>query len=106
MPRKDLESHVWQRLSARKHFVGRRICDRLTRRTIRAWDHDVPRLTRIEDQVFSEARQEMGLGIIAAWLLSALLSEIVRLVWEWFTSSEANRGLLYVYQGEMATDEC
>jgi hypothetical protein len=28
------------------------------------------------------------------------------LVWEWFTSSEANRGLLYVYQREMATDEC
>ena len=104
--RSDLEAYVYDNLPAGRFLVGRRVCDRLTRRAIRAWDHDVPRLMRIEDQVCKEARDEMGLGIVAGWLLSMLVSEIVRLLWEWFRSGNANRALMYAYQQEITNDEC
>lgn len=106
MSRSTLEDEVWRQLSARKWLVGRRACQRLTRRTLRAWDRDVPRLMRIEDQVWREAKDDMQLGIIATWLLSALVSEIVRLVWEWFKASHANKVMLYAYQRELPDDEC
>jgi hypothetical protein len=104
--RSDIEDRVWGALSARKWLVGRRACNRLTRRTIRAWDRDVPRLSRIEDQVRWEATQDMQLGIIATWLLSALVAEVVQLVWEWFTSNHAAKVMLYAYQRELSDDEC
>ena len=106
MSRADIEDQVWRSLSARKWLVGRRACARLTRRTIRAWDRDVPRLMRIEDQVRWEAQRDMQLGVIATWLLSALVAEIVKLVWEWFKDSQANKVLLYAYQRELPDDDC
>ncbi len=106
MSRATLEDDVWRRLSARKWLVGRRACQRLTRRTLRAWDRDVPRLMRIEDQVRWEAERDMQLGIIATWLLSALVAEIVKLVWEWCKDSQANKVLLYAYQRELPDDDC
>jgi hypothetical protein len=106
MSRTSLEEHVWSSLSVRKHALGRRVCDRLTRRAIRAWDRDVPRIARIEDQLRFEARQDMQLGVIASWLLAAVITEIVKALLAWFRSSHANLCLMYGYQRELHDDDC
>lgn len=106
MSRTALEDHVWRNLSARKWAVGRVMCNRLTRRAIRAWDRDVPRLMRISDQVEFEARQDIQMGVIASWLLAALINEIVRALWEWFNSTHANKCLMFGYQRELPNDDC
>lgn len=105
MSRADVEEFVWRNLSARRIVVGRAIADRLTRRAIRAWHHDVPRLPLIGSQVEAEARAEIEMGFLASLLLSAIVSEIVQALWHWFNQSNGNRCLLYGFQREMATDE-
>lgn len=106
MSRWDVEQFVWQRLSGRKWLVGRRVCDRLTRRAIRQWDQDVPRLNRIAAQVEAEAREDIQMGVIAAWLLSALIQELVHQLWVWFNQSHATRCLMYGFQRELCHDDC
>lgn len=105
MPRSDVESYVWRRLSARRWVVGKAICDRLTRRAIREWDRDVPRLTAIGERVEAGAKQDVQMGILASWLLAAIVNEIVHALWQWFNSSHANRCLMFAYQREMPDDE-
>lgn len=106
MPRSTVEEYVWRRLSARKWGAGRRLCDRLTRRCIRAWQRDVPRPMAIERQVEAEARSDVQMGILASWLLSAVISEIVRALWQWWNESHANRCLMFAYQRELPDDLC
>ena len=106
MSRADVEEYVWKRLSPRRWMAGRVICDRLTRRAIRAWDRDVPRLNAIGRAVEEGARQDVQMGIIASWILAALVNEIVHVIWQWFNSSHANRCLIYAYQRELPDDEC
>jgi len=106
MSRTALEDHVWSSLSVRKHVLGRRVCNRLTRRAIRAWPRDVVRPPVVEDQLRWEATREMQLGVIASWLLAAVITEIVKALLAWFTSSHANLCLMYGYQRELHDDDC
>lgn len=104
MSRREVEEYVWKSLSARRWAVGRAAVDRITRRTIRRWDRE-PRLDAIGQAVTDDTRREVGLGIIASWLLAALVSEIVRAVWAWWSASHANHCLLFGYQREMPDDD-
>ena len=68
MSRRDLEDHVWRQLSVRKHLVGRRLVDRLTRRAIRSWSRDaVADWSGVASDVSTEAKADVQMGIIAAY---------------------------------------
>lgn len=103
MSRRDVEEFVWRSLSARRWALGRPAVDRITRRVIRRWDRE-PRLEVIGAAVEDDTRREAGLGVVASWLLAALVSEIVRAVWAWWTQSHANHCLLFGFQREMPDD--
>lgn len=105
MSRADVEEFVWRSLSARRVVVGRAMADRLTRRAIRAWQRDIPRLPVIGLSVEAEARAEIQMGFLASLLLSAIVREIVQALWHWFNTSTANRCLMFAYQRELPTDE-
>ena len=105
MSRADVEDYVWRRLSARRWIAGRAICNRLTRRAIREWDRGVPRLNDIGSRVEADARADIQMGVIASWLLAALINEIVHTLWQWWNSSHANRCMIYAYQRELPNDE-
>lgn len=104
MSRADLEAYVWQRLSARRWAVGRAAVDRVTRRVLRRWERE-PNLKVIASSVEEQTRQDAQLGVIASWVLAALISEIVRAVWEWWRKSYANHCLIFGYQRELPDDD-
>lgn len=106
MSRSDVEEYVWRQLSPRRYVVGRAICNRLTRKAIRAWDRDVPRLNAISSRVEGEARNDIEMGLLATLVLAAIVGEIVHALWEWFRKSHANTCLMYAYQRELPDDEC
>lgn len=102
MSRAALEDHVWRQLSVRKHLVGRRLVDRLTRRAIRSWRRDGISASDVSD----EARADVQMGIIASWLLAAIVNEIVHALWAWWTQSHANQCLLFGFQRELHDGDC
>ena len=107
MSRRDLEDHVWRQLSVRKHLVGRRLVDRLTRRAIRSWNREaVADWSGVASDVSTEAKADVQMGIIAAWLLSAIVNEIVHALWTWWTQSHANQCLLFGFQRELHDGDC
>lgn len=107
MTRDELEQYVWEQLSARKFLAGRKRINRLTHRTLRNWPVPVMRqCDEAESQVVGkylartierQERAEVGMGFVAAVILSALIGEIIKiLLRKWFESGE---GRLAIVEG-------
>ena len=98
----DLESHVWERLPRlQRTLAGRHIVGRVVRRAVRTWP--VPVLEQCdagEAEVVGvhlarslerQARQEFGMGIILTLVLSALISEVVKILVRWWLERQENQ---------------
>ena len=98
----DLESYVWDRLpSMRKTLAGRRIVGRVVRRAVRTWP--VPVLEQCDAgetevvgvhlarSIERNMRHEVGMGIILTLVLSALISEVVKILVRWWLERKENR---------------
>jgi hypothetical protein len=98
----DLESYVWDRLpSMRRTMAGRRAVGRVVRRAVKTWP--VPVLEQCnagEAEVVGvhlarslerQARQEFGMGIILTLVLSALVSEVVKILVRWWLERQENQ---------------
>lgn len=79
----ECSDFVWQHLSLRKHVVGRRLVNRLASAAARRMSQFSSEQD-IASSVYAESKNdECKMGLIATLILSALISEIVRLVIQW-----------------------
>jgi hypothetical protein len=98
----DLESYVWERLpKLQRTLAGRYIAGRVVRRAVKTWP--VPVLEQCnagEAEVVGvhlarslerQARQEFGMGILLTLVLSALISEIVKILVRWWLERKENQ---------------
>jgi hypothetical protein len=98
----DLEAYVWERLpKLQRTLAGRYIAGRVVRRAVRTWP--VPVLEQCnagEAEVVGvhlarslerQARQEFGMGILLTLVLSALISEVVKILVRWWLERQENQ---------------
>jgi hypothetical protein len=98
----DLEAYVWERLpKLQRTLAGRYIAGRVVRRAVKTWP--VPVLEQCnagEAEVVGvhlarslerQARQEFGMGIILTLVLSALISEVVKILVRWWLERQENQ---------------
>lgn len=83
-----MNDYVWQRLSWRKHFVGREVVDRMIREAM-----NTPiRYGSVEqsaDAICERVRADKSLGVIVlSYLLPYLAAEIVKLVLRWLDQAQ------------------
>jgi len=100
MSRTALEQHVWENLGPRKFAAGRVRVSRITKRVIRRWNY-TPDAEAIAKNVELDERYDTQMGIVLSWILGALITEIVRLLAQWWRDSHSNRCLLMGYQREL-----
>lgn len=100
MSRDALEQYVWDRLPLTRHVMGRQRVSRVVRRTLREWPIGVLRQCndaeceivgkQLARSVERQERAEYGMGFFGLIILSAIVSEIVKiLIRRWLESSEA-----------------
>ena len=109
----DLEAHVWSRLSLRKHIAGRNTVGRLVRRIVRRWPSVLMHDSAPGDQaivmegmrlsVERGERSNVTMGIFLTIILSALISEVLKVILAWWRSSASKQQLLAQYQYDMDT---
>lgn len=109
----DLEAHVWSRLSLRKHVAGRNTVGRLVRRIVRRWPSVLMHDSAPGDQaivmegmrlsVERGERSNVTMGIFLTIILSALISEVLKVILAWWRSSASKQQLLAQYQYDMDT---
>jgi hypothetical protein len=98
----DLEAYVWERLPRlQRTLAGRHIAGRVVRRAVKTWP--VPVLEQCnagEAEVVGkhlarslerQARQEFGMGILLTLVLSALISEVVKILVRWWLERQENQ---------------
>jgi hypothetical protein len=98
----ELEAYVWDRLPRlQRTLAGRYIAGRVVRRAVKTWP--VPVLEQCnagEAEVVGvhlarslerQARQEFGMGIILTLVLSALISEVVKILVRWWLERQENQ---------------
>jgi hypothetical protein len=98
----ELESYVWERLpKLQRTLAGRYIAGRVVRRAVKTWP--VPVLEQCnagEAEVVGvhlarslerQARQEFGMGILLTLVLSALISEVVKILVRWWLERQENQ---------------
>jgi hypothetical protein len=98
----DLDSYVWERLPRlQRTLAGRYIVGRVVRRAVRTWP--VPVLEQCnagEAEVVGvhlarslerQARQEFGVGILLTLVLSAVISEVVKILVRWWLERQENQ---------------
>lgn len=98
----DLDSYVWERLpKLQRTLAGRYIVGRVVRRAVRTWP--VPVLEQCdagEAEVVGvhlarslerQARQEFGVGILLTLVLSAVISEVVKILVRWWLERQENQ---------------
>lgn len=106
----DLEAYVWSDLPAMKFLAGRRLVARLTRRCAKRFpsgvmgeaspDGQALIMDEIQRAVERTERANYQMGIVLTLILSALLSEIIRAIFNWWLKSASNRALLVGWQQE------
>ena len=106
----DLEDHVWSNLPAMRLLAGRRLVARLTRRCAKRFPCGVLAVASPEGQatvleeihraVERTERANYQMGVILTLILSALLTEIVKALFQWWRQSASNRALLIGWQAE------
>ena len=113
MSYQELQAHIWSQLSLRKRLAGRAACDRILRRAVRVLptgmmsranepeqDHLMQHVAA--DIVRNEQHNSVTVGsILLTIILSALVSEIVKLLLAWWRARSDNQLLLRDYQLEM-----
>lgn len=98
----DLESYVWDRLpSMRRTLAGRRAVGRVVRRAVKTWPIPVlEQCDAAETEVVGvhlarsierNMRHEVGMGIILTLVLSALVSEVVKILVRWWLERQENQ---------------
>ncbi len=111
----ELQEHIWSQLSLRKRLAGRAACDRILRRAVRVLptgmmsrsnnpeqDHLMQHVAA--DIVRNEQHNSVTMGIFLTIILSALVSEIVKLLMAWWRARSENQVLLRGYQLEMSSN--
>ena len=113
MSYQELQAHIWSQLSLRKRLAGRAACDRILRRAVRVLptgmmsrsnnpeqDHLMQHVAA--DIVRNEQHNSVTVGsILLTIILSALVSEIVKLLLAWWRARSDNQLLLREFQLEM-----
>lgn len=105
--RSNLQQYLWDNLGARKHAVGRKFVDRATNRIIARWpfgqvqddelpSRNDPQFKRMADEVKREMRSCEGSDqtfgfVIWTIILSAVISQLVKLLIEWWLKRRENR---------------
>jgi hypothetical protein len=106
----DLEDYVWSNLPAMRLLAGRRLVARLTRRCAKRFpcgvlseaspEGQATVLEEIHRAVERTERANYQMGVILTLILSALLTEIVKALFQWWRQSASNRALLIGWQAE------
>lgn len=100
MTRDELDDYVWSRLSVRKHAAGRRVVSRIVADAVRDWpaaalarsDYgEVHAFGGIYAKGLARRQQQYGMGIILTLVLSAVISEVVKVLIRWWMESRENR---------------
>lgn len=107
----ELQAHVWDRLpTVPRTLGGRRIANRIVARAVARWP--IPVLEQCdagETQVVAQhytkslerqARQEFGMGILLTLVLSALVSEVVKILVRWWLESRENKDAMRLLTSE------
>ena len=102
MTRDELDAYVWSQLSVRKHAAGRRVVSRIVADAVRDWPSAaMARSDHGEVQAFGSIyakslarRGNYGMGIILTLVLSALISEVVKILIRWWLESRDNRAAM------------
>jgi hypothetical protein len=100
--RDDLNAYVWSQLSVRKHAAGRRVVSRIVADAVRDWPSAaMARSDHGEVQAFGSIyakslarRGNYGMGIILTLVLSALISEVVKILIRWWLEGRDNRAAM------------
>ena len=110
----ELDNYIWHSLPATKYIAGRRVVRRIAKRAAERFPSEIMAsismqgrarlLEQMADNVEREERQQYGMGIILTLVLSALISEIVKALWAWWTASKSNRDQLLRWQQEPHDD--
>ena len=98
----DLEAYVWERLpSMRRTLAGRRAVGRVVRRAVRTWPVPVLEQCNADEtevvgkqlakNIERNMRHEVGMGIILTLVLSALISEVVKILVRWWLERQEHR---------------
>lgn len=107
----QLQSHVWDRLpSVPRTLGGRRIVNRIVARAVMGWP--IPVLeqcdageTQIVAQHYTKSveravKAEYGMGILLTLVLSALVSEVVKILVRWWLESRDNKDAMRMLTSE------
>lgn len=107
----QLQSHVWDRLpSVPRTLGGRRIVNRIVARAVMGWP--IPVLeqcdageTAIVAQHYTKSveravKAEYGMGILLTLVLSALVSEVVKILVRWWLERQENRDAMRLLTSE------
>lgn len=111
----ELQEHIWSQLSLRKRLAGRAACDRILRRAVRVLPTGMMSQSNPTEQnrlmkqtaadiVRHERHNNVTMGIFLTIILSALVSEVVKLLIAWWRSRSENQVLLRGYQLEMTSN--
>jgi len=108
----QLQSHVWEQLpTVPRTLGGRRIVNRIVRRAVKGWP--IPVLEQCdagETQVVAHhytktveraVKHEYGMGIILTLVLSALVSEVVKILVRWWLERQENREAMRTLASEI-----
>ena len=108
----ELQNHVWEQLpSIPRTLGGRRIVNRIVRRAVKGWPIVVLRqcdaaLTQVVAKHYTKTveravKHEYGMGIILTLVLSALVSEVVKVLVRWWLERQENRDAMRTLAREM-----
>jgi hypothetical protein len=107
----DVLDQVWADLPAWKHVCGRSRVDRIVGRVVKRWpvgemldgthDEQFAAVSQLASGVEAEERQEYRMGVILSILLSALISEIVKAIWRWWSQSASSRVELLRWRSDL-----
>lgn len=101
----ELEQYAWDRVpTIRRTIAGRRIVGRIVRRAVASWP--VPVLQQCDaaqsevvghhmaKSIERQVRQEYAMGIILTLVLSALVSEVVKILLRWWLERQENKAAM------------
>ena len=112
----ELQEHIWSQLSLRKRLAGRAACDRILRRAVRVLPTGMMSQSNPTEQnrlmkqtqsdiVRHERHSSVTVGsILLTIILSALVSEVIKLLIAWWRARSENQVLLRGYQLEMSSN--
>jgi hypothetical protein len=108
----ELQTHVWEQLpTVPRTLGGRRIVNRIVRRAVKGWP--IPVLEQCDasaTQVVAKhytktveraVKHEYGMGIILTLVLSALVSEVVKILVRWWLERQENREAMRAIASEI-----